>query len=541
MPPVPWAYSVFRGGLWGSHGASRALSTAADAFGAPPQALSRRVVVTGLGLVTPLGVGAAAVWERLVAGATGVRALREEDLPEAHRAVMPQLPSQVVACVPREELEDAPWYQPEDPRRTAPFMQYALCAAAEALRDAGWVPATPAQRQATGVAIGAGMSCTADLADAGVLVGGGRLRRLSPFFIPRVLVNMAAGAVSIAHGLQGPNHAAATACATGAHGIGDAARLIRAGDADVMLAGGTEACVDAVALGGFSRLKALSTRYNGAPGAASRPFDTGRDGFVLGEGAGVVVLEELGHAAARGARVYAEVRGYGLSGDAHHITQPSEEGTGAALAMGRALRHAGLAPGQVCYVNAHATSTPIGERRQWGRAGSAAWAPAGGAARQGRGAPPPHALSSPAWRRRWARSSPTHASAPCLAPPAGAGDDVEQRAIAAVFGEAATAAARPGARPPLAVSSTKGATGHLLGAAGAVEAIFSILALHHGLAPVTLNLEAPDPPLLAGLVAGGPARLPPGPRAVLTNSFGFGGTNASLVFATPPGGGAGAA
>lgn len=231
------------------------------------------------------------------------------------------------------------------------------------MRDAGWAPTTEAERQATGVAIGAGMSCTTDIAEAGVLLECGKLRRLSPFFIPKVLVNMAAGAVSIAHGLRGPNHAAATACATGAHGIGDAFRLIRSGDADVMLAGGTEACVDAVALGGFSRLKALSTRYNATPEAASRPFDKGRDGFVMGEGAGVVVLEELGHALRRGARPYAEVRGYGLSGDGFHITQPSAEGTGAQLAMARALHTAGLAPQQVCYINAHATSTPIGERR----------------------------------------------------------------------------------------------------------------------------------------------------------------------------------
>ncbi|KAI7836640.1 hypothetical protein COHA_009525 [Chlorella ohadii] len=445
-----------------------------DAFGDLPPLLARRVVVTGLGLVTPLGIGVPTVWERLLAGTTGVRRLEAEDLPEAHRAVLPQLPCRVIAAVPQEELAAVPWACQEDPRRTAKFMSYALTAAAEALQDAGWRPEMPEQRQATGVAIGAGMSCTTDMADAGVLLAEGKVRRLSPFFVPKTLVNMAAGAVSIAHGLQGPNHAVATACATGAHAIGDAFSMIRRGDASVMLAGGTESCIDAVSLAGFSRLKALATRYNEDPAAASRPFDAGRDGFVMGEGAGVLVLEELEHALQRGAPIYAEVRGYGLSGDAHHITQPPPDGIGAQLAMQRALRQAGLAPQQVCYINAHATSTPQG-------------------------------------------------------------DDIEQRAIAAVFGEVATSAAPAGGGPPLAVSSTKGATGHLLGAAGAVEAIFALLALRHGVAPPTANLTAPDPPLLAGLVAGSPATLPQGPSAVLSNSFGFGGTNAALVFASPPG------
>ncbi|KAI3436110.1 hypothetical protein D9Q98_002168 [Chlorella vulgaris] len=442
----------------------RQLSTnLADPFGDLPPQLARRVVVTGLGLVTPLGVGVATVWERLLAGASGVRKLEAADLPEAHRLVLPQLPCQVVACVPQDELAAVPWAAQEDPRRTARFMSYALTAAAEALQDSGWHPETAEQRRATGVAIGAGMSSTADMAEAGVLLAEGKLRRLSPYFVPKTLVNMAAGAVSIKYGLQGPNHAVATACATGAHALGDAFSMIRRGDADVMLAGGTESCVDAVALAGFSRLKALSTQFNDDPAAASRPFDARRDGFVMGEGAGVVVMEELGHAMRRGATVYGEVRGYGMSGDAHHITQPPADGGGAQLAMLRALARAGLAAEQICYINAHATSTPQG-------------------------------------------------------------DDIEQRAIAAVFG----ADSLP------AVSSTKGATGHLLGAAGAVEAIFSLLALRYGIAPPTVNLTSPDPALLAGLVAGTPRRLPTGPRAVLSNSFGFGGTNAALVFATAP-------
>lgn len=468
MRPLGWAARLHRGPP------SRLLSAlAADPFGDLPIQPARRVVVTGMGLVTPLGVGVATVWERVLAGATGVRRLEAGDLPEAHCAALPQLPCQVVACVPQDELTAAPWAPQEDSRRTAKFMSYALAAAAEALQDARWRPETPEQRQATGVAIGAGMSCTTDMAEAGVLIAEGKLRRLSPFFVPKTLVNMAAGAVSIAHGLQGPNHAVATACATGAHAIGDAFSMIRRGDANVMLAGGTESCIDAVALAGFCRLKALATRYNDDPAAASRPFDAGRDGFVMGEGAGVLVLEELGHARQRGAPIYAEVRGYGLSGDAHHITQPPPDGIGAQLAMRRALSQAGLEPGQVCYVNAHATSTPQG-------------------------------------------------------------DDIEQRAIAAVFGEAATAA-QPRSGRCLAVSSTKGATGHLLGAAGAVEAAFSVLALRDAVAPPTANLASPDPPLLAGLVGPQARTLPAdSPRAVLSNSFGFGGTNAALVFAAAP-------
>ena len=315
------------------------------------------------------------------------------------------------------------------------------------------------------MAIGAGMSCTADMAEAGTLLRDGKMRRLSPFFVPRILVNMAAGAVSMAHGLQGPNHAVSTACTTGAHGIGDAFRMVQRGDADVMLAGGTESCVDAVALAGFSRLKALSTRYNDDPAAASRPFDAGRDGFVMGEGAGVLVLEEAEHARRRGARVYAEVRGYGLSGDAHHITQPPAGGEGARLAMARALAGAGLRPEDIAYINAHATSTPIG-------------------------------------------------------------DEVEQQAIAAAFGADAVRS--------VAVSSTKGAVGHLLGAAGAVEAAFSVLALSTGWVPPNVNLATPEPGLLPGLVRGAAARVREGGGAVMTNSFGFGGTNASLVFGPPP-------
>jgi len=302
------------------------------------------------------------------------------------------------------------------------------------------------------------------MSEAGALLQSGNLRRLSPFFVPRILVNMAAGAVSMVHGFKGPNHAVSTACATGAHGIGDAFRMVQRGDADVMLAGGTESCVDAISLAGFGRLKALSTRFNDSPTTASRPFDRNRDGFVMGEGAGVLVLETLDHAKRRGAKIYAEIRGYGLTGDAHHVTQPPVGGAGAQLSMRRALASAGVVPKDLVYVNAHATSTPIG-------------------------------------------------------------DAVEQTALAAVLGEEAR---------QVAVSSTKGAVGHLLGAAGAVEAAFAVLASSTGWAPPNVNLEDPDVGFLPGLVRGEAVKVPVQEGFVMTNSFGFGGTNATLVFGPPP-------
>lgn len=421
--------------------------------------------MTGIGIVSPLGVGASSSWERLVHGHTGVKRLQEEDLPESHRPHMQQLPCQVVATVPRAAAEAAAAAAGVDPRRSSPFISFAQIAAAEALQDAGWQPQTAADRAATGVSIGAGMSCTSEISDAGALIAAGKLRRLSPYFVPRILVNMAAGAVSITHGLRGPNHAVSTACATGVHCIGDAFRMVQRGDAQLMLAGATEACIDAISLGGFCRLKALSTGFNDEPEKASRPFDAARDGFVMGEGAAVLLLEELQHARDRGARMYAEVRGYGLSGDGHHITAPHPAGAGAALAMRRALEGSGVPASSICYINAHATSTPVG-------------------------------------------------------------DEIEQAAILDVFG--------PEQVKSIYISSTKGATGHLLGAAGAVEAAFSILALQHSLAPPTCNLESPDPQLLPLLVSGRAAALPEGPKAVLCNSFGFGGTNASVLFCSPP-------
>ncbi|XP_058107337.1 3-oxoacyl-[acyl-carrier-protein] synthase, mitochondrial isoform X6 [Magnolia sinica] len=332
-------------------------------------------------------------------------------------------------------------------RSIARFIAYALCSSEEALRDANWMPSDLEKKERT------------------------RLRRLSPFFIPRILINMAAGHVSMKYGFKVPNHAAVTACATGAHSIGDAARMIQFGDSDVMVAGGTESSIDALSIAGFCitlclcRSRALTTKYNSLPKESSRPFDCDRDGFVIGEGSGIMVLEELEHARDRGAKIYAEVRGYGMSGDAHHITQPHTDGRGAILAMTRALGQSGIHPNQVDYVNAHATSTPLG-------------------------------------------------------------DAIEASAIESMFSDHATSGT-------LALSSTKGATGHLLGAAGAVEAIFAVLAIHHGIAPPTLNLENPDPIFHDGFKPlSAPMKMPI--RAALSNSFGFGGTNASLLFACPP-------
>lgn len=444
-------------------------TTLRDPYGAPPVGPVRRVVVTGLGLVTPLGVGVARVWERLLAGETGVGKLNPEHLPESHRQAYPDLSSKVAACVPQDELQSVPWTLKPDKRRQPQFVTYAMCAANEALRAAKWQADSPAAKASTGVAIGAGMSSTQDMAEAGMLLAQGKLRRMNPFFVPKILVNMAAGAVSIHHGFQGPNHTVSTACTTGAHSIGDAFRMIRYGDADVMVCGGTESCIDAVSIGGFGRMKALSTKFNDTPELASRPFDRDRDGFVIGEGAGILVLEELQHALARKAHMYAEVRGYGLSGDANHITQPAPDGIGARLAMERAMRAAGAKASDIAYINAHATSTPLG-------------------------------------------------------------DLVEQKAIAAVFGGQVADKSRP---EQIAVSSTKGATGHLLGAAGAVEAIFTILAIKDAVAPPTVNLYNPDEDLLANIVSKGCQKLRQ-PCMAITNSFGFGGTNASLVFSSAP-------
>ncbi|KAJ8758748.1 hypothetical protein K2173_000469 [Erythroxylum novogranatense] len=474
-------------------------SSSLPTFEPPPLGALRRVVVSGLGMVTPLGCGVEVTWERLIEGKCGIRSITTDDLKmdsfdrETQLLTFNQLNSKVAAVVPcgtgSGEFNEELWLNPKH-RSIARFIGYALCAADEALNDANWMPTSVEQKERTGVSIGGGIGSITDILEASQMICDKRTRRLSPFFIPRILINMASGHVSMKYGFQGPNHAAVTACATGAHSIGDAARMIQFGDADVMVAGGTESSIDALSIAGFCKSRALTTKYNSMPLEASRPFDCGRDGFVIGEGSGIVVLEvsldvyslkmficfmhiddffplvlikELEHAKERGAKIYAEVRGYGMSGDAYHITQPHMDGKGAILAMTRALKQSGLHPSQVDYINAHATSTPLG-------------------------------------------------------------DKVEASAIKNVFSDHTTSGA-------LALSSTKGAIGHLLGAAGAVETIFTILAIYHGIAPLTLNLTRPDPifsdkfmPLTAS------KKLPI--KAALSNSFGFGGTNASLLLAS---------
>lgn len=424
-------------------------------------------------MVTPLGCGVETTWKRLLEGECGIRAITVEDLKmngfdrETQLLTFDQLTSKVAAVVPygtnSHEFNEELWLNSKNHRSIARFIGYALCAADEALRDANWMPTNQDEKEQTGVSIGAGTGSISDVLDASRMICEKHIRRLSPFFVPRILINMASGHVSMKYGFQGPNHAAVTACATGAHSIGDAARMIQFGDVDVMVAGGTEASIDALSIAGFCRSRALTTKHNAAPREASRPFDCGRDGFVIGEGSGILVLEELEHAKKRGAKLYAEVRGYGMSGDAYHITQPQSDGRGAILAMTRALKQSGLDPNQVDYINAHATSTPLG-------------------------------------------------------------DAVEAKAIQSLFSSHAVSGA-------LALSSTKGAIGHLLGAAGAVEAIFSILAIHHGVAPLTLNLTKPDP-VFNGSFMPLTASKRMTIRAALSNSFGFGGTNASLLFAS---------
>nr|GMC85545.1 3-oxoacyl-[acyl-carrier-protein] synthase, mitochondrial [Ipomoea batatas] len=444
-----------------------------DAFDPPPFFPPRRAVVTGVGMVTPLGCGVKTTWERLIQGECGVRAITLDDLKmngfdeEVKLRAFDQLTSKVAAIVPcgtsPGEFQEELWLNSKEHRSIARFIGYALCAADEALKDANWIPTTLDEKERTGVSIGAGTGSIVDILDASRMISEKNSRRISPFFIPRILINMASGHVSMKYGFQGPNHAAVTACATGAHSVGDATRMIQFGDADVMVAGGTEASIDALSIAGFCRSRALTTKYNAEPQEASRPFDCDRDGFVIGEGSGILVLEELEHAKKRGAKIYAEVRGYGTSGDAYHITQPHLSGRGAILAMTRALKQSGLHPNQVGYINAHATSTPLG-------------------------------------------------------------DAVEATAIKHVFSDHATSGA-------LAFSSTKGAVGHLLGAAGAVEAIFAILALHHGMAPLTLNLKKPDP-IFTGDFTPLTASKQIDAKVVLSNSFGFGGTNATLLFAS---------
>jgi 3-oxoacyl-[acyl-carrier-protein] synthase II len=405
-------------------------------------------------MVTPLGCGVDVTWGNVLAGASGVSRIVDFQADD--------LACQIAGTVPKGSRSEGKynpddWMEPKESRKVDPFIIYAVAAADQALDDAGWHPETRDDQIATGVLIGSGIGGLQGIDDASILLKERGPRRISPFFIPGRLINLASGQVSIRHGLKGPNHSVVTACSTGAHAIGDASRLIGLGDADVMVAGGTESSVCRLAIAGFAACKALSTRFNDRPTEASRPYDRDRDGFVMGEGAGVVVLEERQHALARGAKIYGEVVGYGLSGDAYHITAPAEDGDGAERCMNMALKRAGLSAGDVDYINAHGTSTMA--------------------------------------------------------------DEIELHAVERVVGEAAAT---------VSMSSTKSATGHLLGAAGAIEAIFSLLAMRDQIAPPTLNLDNPSVATAIDLVpkVARKRRI----DVALSNSFGFGGTNASLIF-----------
>ena len=415
----------------------------------------RRVVITGMGIACPLGVGVEYVWKRLINAESGIRAIQSFDTTELTAKIAGQVP---VGTRADGGLDIGEWIPVKDQKKMDRFIHLAVVAASEAVEDSGWVPADEDDKCATGVMIGSGIGGLGTIYEASVMVFQGKARRLSPFFIPSALINLASGHVSIKYGFKGPNHSAVTACATGVHAIGDAARLIMHGDADVMVAGGAEGAVNELGIAGFCASRALSTAFNDRPPEASRPWDRDRDGFVMGEGAGVVVLEELEHAKARGAKIYGEVCGYGMSGDAHHITAPAEGHEGAFRAMKAAFKNGGMRPSDVQYINAHGTSTPLG-------------------------------------------------------------DDLELQAVERFFGDDAKT---------VAMSSTKSATGHLLGAAGAIESIFSLLAIRDGVVPPTLNLENPSRESVIDRVP-----LQAQERrvdVVLSNSFGFGGTNASILF-----------
>lgn len=413
----------------------------------------RRVVVTGLGLVTPLGVGVPHVWNRLVSGHSGIQAISHIDVSD--------IPARIAGVVPRGdgagEFNADRYIEPKEQKKMDAFIHFGMAAADEALADSGWKPSTDEEAFRTGVMIGSGIGGLPAIEEnVGILLEKGP-RRISPFFIPACLINLVSGQVSIKHGLKGPNHSVVTACSTGAHAIGDAARMVALGDADVMVAGSAESTICRLGLAGFAAARALSTGYNDRPTEASRPWDEGRDGFVMGEGAGIVILEEYEHAKKRGAKIYAEYAGYGMSGDAYHITSPSEDGDGGFRSMKMALNRAGLNPSDVGYINAHGTSTPKG-------------------------------------------------------------DEIEAGAVRRLFDGS-----------NVSMSSTKSAIGHLLGGAGSVEAIFSILAVKNGVLPPTLNLTNPSESVKGMDLVPLQAKEKK-VTAALSNSFGFGGTNASLVF-----------
>ena len=415
----------------------------------------RRVVVTGLGMLSPLGCGVETTWARLLNGESGARKIEKFEVAD--------LPSKIACQIPRGDGSNGTynpdqWMEPKEQRKVDEFIVFAMCAARQAIEDAGWKPTAHEDQIRTGVLIGSGIGGLEGIADTAVVLKEKGPRRVSPFFIPGRLINLASGYVSIAHGLKGPNHAVVTACSTGAHAIGDAARLIALDDADVMVAGGTESPIVRISIAGFCACRALSTGFNEEPTRASRPYDRDRDGFVMGEGAGVVVLEEYEHARRRGAKIYAELIGYGLSGDAHHITAPADDGDGAYRCMSAALKRAGIQAAELDYINAHGTSTPLG-------------------------------------------------------------DEIELNAVQRMVGNAAG---------KIAMSSTKSSIGHLLGAAGAVEAIFSVLAIRDDMAPPTINLDNPSVETAIDLVPHKAKKREI--TTVLSNSFGFGGTNALLVF-----------
>ena len=415
----------------------------------------RRVVVTGLGMVSPLACGVEPTWQRLIAGESGIGRIEGFEISD--------LPCKIAGQIPRGEGSNGTfnadqWMEPKEQRKVDDFILYAMAAATQALDDADWHPQDYEDQVTSGVLIGSGIGGIEGIAETALLLHERGPRRVSPFFIPGRIINLASGYVSITHSLKGPNSAVVTACSTGAHAIGDAGRLVALGDADVMVAGGAESPVNRLSVAGFAACRALSTGFNDAPERASRPYDRDRDGFVMGEGAGAVVLEEYEHAKRRGARIYGELVGYGLSGDAFHITAPAEDGDGAYRCMKAAINRAEISPGDIDYINAHGTSTP-------------------------------------------------------------AGDEIELKAVERLVGNAAG---------KISMSSTKSSIGHMLGAAGAVEAIFCLLAMRDQVAPPTINLDNPSVDTALDLVPHKTRKRPI--NIALSNSFGFGGTNASLVF-----------
>jgi 3-oxoacyl-[acyl-carrier-protein] synthase II len=406
-------------------------------------------------MVTPLGCGVETNWSRLVAGESGAKKIDTFEVSD--------IPCRIAGVIPVGDGANGTynpdqWMEPKEQRKVDKFIVYAMCAAKQALDDAGWHPKTPDEQFTTGVMIGAGIGGVEGIADTAITLKERGPRRVSPFFIPGRIINLASGYVSIEHGLKGPNSAVVTACSTGSHAIGDAGRMIALGDADVMVAGGTESPVNRISLAGFAAARALTTSFNDTPTKASRPYDKDRDGFLMGEGAGVVILEEYDHAKARGARIYAELIGYGMSGDAFHITAPTSDGDGAFRCMKAAIKRAGIQPGEIDYINAHGTSTPLG-------------------------------------------------------------DEIELGAVERLVGNSASR---------ISMSSTKSSIGHLLGAAGAVEAIYAILAMRDQVVPPTLNLDNPSVETPIDLVPHKARKREI--NLALSNSFGFGGTNASLIF-----------